>query len=411
MIYAIIFSLIVICQVVFMFWKKKSPTCADLPISSESLEDSPDSAMQSLQPKPSKRTVLLNKIKPLLLYNPKDRKIENFCFIAFGIILLYMSSLRDGIGYDWDNYLNIFNAYRMWEMSLLEGFRLLNIEPGFAFLNMIIPNFHLLIFVIAIFSVSTKLWAISKYSEAKYISLLMYFAGIFIAYDMGIIRQAISISMLLIGLGYIRDRKLIKFLLVIIAGSLFHISTLIFIPLYFINYRRFSRITIYIVTAVALVLYFVDITQILVFVLNLFPIDFITQRLENYLDYETPLILSLAKRIVVLVVFVEFYERFKINDKMSRIFLNSYILSVVLMAVFSSIPHLGARGVMGLYFLQIFIFAKIFAVSDKRLIKLGLLAVIVALSIDTMSSIIIEGNATNQPYTPFRSYIGTLFGW
>ena len=409
MLYAIIFSLIVACQVVFMFWKKKSPTCAELPVPS-GVHESPDSTTSSEPTVSSKRAVFFNKIKPLLLYNPKDSKIENFCFIAFGLILLYMAALRDGIGYDWNNYLTVFHAFRIWEITVWESLRLFNIEPGFVLLNIFIPRFRILIFVIAVFSVSTKLWAINKYSEAKYISLLMYFAGIFLAYDMGIIRQAISISMLLIGLQYIRDRKLIKFLLIVALGTLFHITTLVFIPLYFINYRRFSRLTIYIVTAVSLVLYFVDLTYGLVFVLNLLPLDFITQRLDNYLDYDVNLIMSLAKRIVVLVIFVEFYERFKINDKMSRIFLNSYILSVVLMAVFSSIPHLGARGIMGLYFLQIFIFAKIFAVSDKKYLKLGLLAIIVALSIETMSSIIIEGNATNQPYTPFRSYIGVLLG-
>jgi hypothetical protein len=61
---------------------------------------------------------------------------------------------------------------------------------------------------------------------------------------------------------------------------------------------------------------------------------------------------------------------------------------------------------MTLYFLQIFIFAKIFTVSKKLYLKFGLLALIIALSIDTMMAIITEGNMTAQPYTPYRSLIG-----
>ena len=382
MIYAIVFILIVICQVFFLFWKKKSSSTEVLPVS---------------------------RIKSLLLYNPNESKLENICFIAFGLILLYMAAFRDWIGYDWNNYLRIFHAFHRWEeQTFFDRLFFVEIEVGFALLNIIIPRFRILIFVIAIFSVPTKLWAINKYSEARFISLLMYFAGVFLAYDMGIIRQAISISLLLIGLQFVRDRHFFRFLLMILLGSLFHITTIIFIPLYFIHYIKFSRVKIYVVTALVLALYFVDLSRLLVLFLNLLPLDFITQRLEYYLDYETSLLMSLAKRVVVLIIFVEFYERYNIKDKMSRIFLNSYILSILIMAVFSSIPTLGARGVMGLYFLQVFIFAKIFAVSDKLYLKLGLFVIIIAFSIDTMTSIITEGNATYQPYTPFRSFIGTL---
>jgi hypothetical protein len=276
----------------------------------------------------------------------------------------------------------------------------------------------MMIFIIAVFSVLTKLWIINKYSEAKFISLLMYFAGIFIAYDMGIIRQGISISIFLISLQFIREQKLIKFLITVLIGAMFHFTSLIYILLYFINFRHFSRFKIYIAVAISMVFYFIDLTRIALFLLELMPFDGITERFLEYIEYDGGLLLSLAKRIFVLVVFVEFYERFKINDKMSRIFLNSYTLSVILMALFSTIPTLGARGVIGLYFLQIFIFAKIFAVSNKLWLKLGVFALVIVFSAETMYSIIREAEITsmienigNRPYIPYRSLIQFWLGW
>ena len=462
MIYAIVFAVIVICQIVFMFWKTKSDISYDIPVSSDDMiipKTSPESAGTLKKSFLSKiispirsffnklvssiisfvlklissilsflykykvtssilsflnkdlSSIVRNPVKPRntrFLINRNDSKIDNICFIAIGLVLLIMAATRDATGYDWLNYHYFFDRLHLLEKrySFVERLFLLYIEPGFSLLNMIMPSFIMLLIVVAVFSVPTKLWIINKYSEAKYISLLMYFAGIFLAYDMGIMRQGIAISIALMGLPFIKEKKLFKFLLIIFAGMMFHIATIFFVPLYFLNYRKYSRKTIYIVTLIALIFYFIDLSRIIVFFVYLINNEFFIDRLSEYIEYGNTLIMSLVKRIIVLIIFVEFYEYFKINDKMSRIFLNGYVLSIAMMAVFSSVPIVSGRGAMTLYFLQIFIFAKIFAVSNKLYLKFGLFALIIALSIDTMTGIITEGNMTAQPYTPYRSLIG-----
>jgi hypothetical protein len=375
MIYIIIFVSIVICGVGFTFFRR-----------------------ESIFPE--------YEINTKFLWNFNDSRIDNLCFIAISIVLFIMAATRDFTGYDWLNYHYFYDVLQRQEMPFFEALFHLYVEPGFSLLNIIIPDFYLLLLFVAIITVPVRLWAINKYSEAKYVSLLMYFTSIFLAYDMGIMRQAISISALFIGLQYIRDRKLLKFLLVILAGSFFHLSTLVFIPLYFVNFRNFSRKIIYIATGIALVFYFIDLSQVLAFFINLIHNEFITERLDEYLRYNNDLLLSLVKRIVILIFFVEFYKRYKVVDKMSLIFLNGYVLSVIFMAFLSSIPIFGERGAIGLYFLQIFIFAKLFAASPKWYMKVGVLAIVIALSLDTGISIIREGNMTHQIYTPYRSLIG-----
>ena len=191
MLYIIIFIFILVCHVVFSSWRETAPT-------------------------------LVKARRTKFLWNYNHSKIDNLCFLAICITLFIMASTRDYTGYDWLNYHFTFDYVKSREVPFFTRLFFYYLEPGFSLLNIISPNFFVLLFIVAAIGVPTKLWAINKYSEAKYITLLMYLCGLFLAYDMGIMRQSVSISMLFIGLQYIRDKKFLKFMICVIIGTLFH---------------------------------------------------------------------------------------------------------------------------------------------------------------------------------------------
>lgn len=335
-----------------------------------------------------------------ILTNYKYRIFENIYFWIIGFCIFFIAAFRDGIGYDFYSYENIYYAIRNSSNALKN----IDVELGYFLINKVSPNFTILIFIIALLGVMIKLFVINKYSDDKILSLIMYFSGVFIMFDMGVIRQGISITLGLISIKYILNKSPMKFFITIIIGSFFHISILVFIPLYFIGYKNYSRKTIYLTLFFILLLSFLDLNKLILEVANLLPFDIIKSKLSYYASIDTGNItLSLIKRISFMVFFVEFYKRKGINDKKSLLFLNSYFLSIIIMGIFFSIDILGGRGSMGLYMFQIFIFAIIEKNIKGNLCKFIILSLVVMLSVASMMGPIKHGATVGQPYLPYKS--------
>ena len=343
----------------------------------------------------------------LSMFKFNGKKIyENLFYFILSSYIFFIAALRDGIGYDFYAYKALYHKISTSQRGIQDLANRLNIELGHIILNEISSNFEFLIFIVAILGVAVKLWFIKKESSEKFLSLLLYFSGVFLTFDMGVMRQGISISFFLISLKYVEERRLPQFIIIIGIGTLFHLSSLIFIPIYFIEGKKFSRLEIYTLTAIAFFTSMFDLSNLTVKVLSLLPFSIISSKISYYSTFDTgDISISLIKRIIVLIIFVEFYERKKIKDLKSLRYLNGYFLSVLLMGFFSSIDIIGGRGSTGLYFLQIFVFSTIFSKSRKIYTKLVIFILVIMLSGYSMKSLIKYGNAVGQKYTPYRSIL------
>lgn len=335
-----------------------------------------------------------------ILTNHKYKYLSNMYLIAIGSILFLIAAFRDGIGYDFENYRKIFNLITIDKVPQGSS----NVEWGFYLLNILSSSFSIVIFISALIAIPMKIKLICEYSEDGLLSLIMYYTSVFIMFDMGVIRQGIAIMFMLFSVKYIINRDFKKFLIVILCGSLFHITILVTIPLYFLSYIDFDRKVIYGASFIALVFSVFKVTTIVFKILAKLPLGTIAYKLNYYLNSnQSNLTMSLIKRIIFLVIFVEFFKRKKIKDKKSLIFLNGYFLSILIMGIFSSVDIIGGRGSMGLYFMQVFLFAIMMKRTEKKPLKLAIFAVVILLSINTMMGPINHGNSSNQPYTPYKS--------
>lgn len=335
-----------------------------------------------------------------ILTNHKYKYLSSMYLIAIGSILFLLAAFRDGIGYDFENYRKIFNLITIDKVPQSSS----NVEWGFYILNIISYSFSIVIFISALIAIPMKIKLILEYSEDGLLSLIMYYTSVFIMFDMGVIRQGIAIMFILLSVKYIINRDFKKFLVVILCGSLFHITILLTIPLYFLNYIDFDRKVIYGASFVALIFSMFKVTTIIFKILAKLPLGTIAYKLNYYLNSnQSNLTMSLIKRIIFLVIFVEFFKRKNIKDKKALTFLNGYFLSILIMGLFSSVDIIGGRGSMGLYFMQVFLFAIMMKRINRKPLKLALFGIVIALSINTMMGPINHGNSSNQPYTPYKS--------
>lgn len=168
-----------------------------------------------------------------------------YCFII-SIILIIVSGLRHlSVGNDTWNYVNIF--YRYNQMSINELFQNhFGIEFGYVILNKFIGSLSLghqwlLLFTAVVFTLSVSKF-IYDYSNDVVLSYLVLFSFSFFQFSMTGVRQTLAISIVIFGIKYALDKKLIKFSLVVLLASTFHQSALVAFFIYLATYFKMSKL-------------------------------------------------------------------------------------------------------------------------------------------------------------------------
>lgn len=182
-----------------------------------------------------------------LLYKYKsDKNTKRYCgIIALQWILI--SGLRHiSIGADTEEYANAFERVKSTSWSrifsniwdyLFNGLEIK--DPGYPLFEKIFQIFCgdyqvFLIFIATIFTVIMAVW-IYKNSAMPEFSFILYSVLFYAFYAVTGHRQTIATALIVFwGYKYIKERKLIKFLILAFIAFLLHKSSLVFIPFYFI---------------------------------------------------------------------------------------------------------------------------------------------------------------------------------
>jgi hypothetical protein len=184
--------------------------------------------------------------KSNLTGHTRTKKI--YCVIL-GFILFLIAALRStSVGNDSGQYARHF--YNVQQLDFFGIIEVYQKDVGYYLLNKIltfISSDHQILFACigALFAYSISRF-IFKYSKDPMISFVMLIPMMYFAFSLTGLRQVVAISILLISIDYIIERRLVKFSLIVILASLFHQSALLFFPAYFINKRITNkRIIIY----------------------------------------------------------------------------------------------------------------------------------------------------------------------
>lgn len=111
---------------------------------------------------------------------------------------------------------------------------------------------HFLFFITAIVFISCVCIFIYNNSSDMYLSFMLYMTLGFFAFSLSGIRQTIAIGICLLSFESIKQRKPFKFLLIVLIAATFHTTAIIFIPAYFIAYRKVDTKSL-IITAIIFV--------------------------------------------------------------------------------------------------------------------------------------------------------------
>lgn len=250
-------------------------------------------------------------------------KNKYFLFISF-IILYFVLIVREPVS-DMVGYLNEFD--RITQLDFSEIFSV-NWEILYVLLNKIIgivtSDERVFIAITSLIGLIGPYYFIKNYSNNYLISIILFIILGLFSYHFFVLRQTIAISIILLSVKYIKERKLIKFLLLIAIATLFHTSSCIFVIAYFICNCKITNKYIMLITVIL----------IGCFVLKEYLVTFVYQLgYTEYLDYASNsdgyqrVLLFVIILIITTILYVNLNNKnMKDNNKENSIISISYNL-------------------------------------------------------------------------------------
>lgn len=182
--------------------------------------------------------LILGLAYPLCIRRPSAKKNILYVSIVF-IYMFMMSAFRYGIGNDYFHYRSYFYGMTDGNMPVKDVMNGYGLELGYVLLMKLVAlaggeYIHLNIMT-ALLTLVPAAYVICRYSKMPWISSWLYLTITFFYNSMNFTRQTIAATIIFLGYRYFTEKKHLAVLLFIIAGSLFHSSVLIMIPIYLIS--------------------------------------------------------------------------------------------------------------------------------------------------------------------------------
>lgn len=283
-----------------------------------------------------------------------SRKYNRLILFALFCFLFVFAGFRD-IYVDRDYSTYVRNVQKLLgeniEYTKIEN--ILFVEPAYFFIPYFSSifwgsNYYLGMFAIFAF---LGVWAKLKsfyLSNSTFLSVLLYVSGYFFLHEMTQIRTGVAAGIVLLGFRYIYERRFFLYLLHIVAACTFHYSSILFIPIYFLNTKTLNKTIWYSIIAITMMLVITRVDAVHI--------------LENYFGFidkvkvyliatkekasAAPKYIISKEWLISLMLTIAFLYKSEILKEKNKYFillLKVNIISILSLVLFSSIPVFANR--------------------------------------------------------------------
>lgn len=263
-----------------------------------------------------------------------------FVFICCLLVTISFFGLRGFVFTDWINY---FYHYNLIPTDLSTFFKFIgnpknSSEIGFSFFQFLCKqisgNYFFLQFCSSLLD-TIILCLFFKDLNPKNLLLCIFciapFKGLEI--EINLLRNSKAIFLFLYSLRYIyREKSLKKYLLINLLGCTFHLSAILYLPLYFILDKKHSRLLYFIIFLVPVLIMSLKISfsySVFTLLCNYIPAGNLLLKMTKYLEngLETPTVFSpiSLERIITFILIILYYPKL-IKNKTNIIFINIFVL-------------------------------------------------------------------------------------
>lgn len=283
---------------------------------------------------------------------PSSRGAIRWCCLSLYLLFI---GLRGYVGSDWYSYRPLFEDIPTLFSGRLGSYLTDSFqEPGFTVfasaLKTVWNNYHFMIFVSACLDMAMLHLFLRRYADRTYALAFLVFAVMGGITLLDLLRNGRSIFLFLLSLPYLSRRRPGPYFALNGLGMLFHVSSIVYLPLYWVLHRRLS--VRWLIAAF--------VAGNAVFLLR---IEFIRPLIEwgaqqlggryaqlqtayllnEFFDTRTPLSIGYLERIVTALLIMAFYRRLQARRAENALFLNAYTLYFFFFFCCSEIAAIGTR--------------------------------------------------------------------
>lgn len=272
------------------------------------------------------------------------RSKDNICIIIF-IILLIFIGFRGFIYTDFVSYYPFYDdlfplEYLVWNIQQFENF-----EIGFVVYSTIIKtvssDYHFWILVNTIIDLIVLLIFFKRYSPSVALSFFVFFAFSGLIIEFNLYRNSKSIILFLLSIKYIKEKRIIPYIILNLIGVSFHVSSLIYIPMYYILNRNIPK---YIIFSIAIILNIVFIFKLSIVenIINIasniqdIPLLRTLSKFSLHAEYAKSLGISVSylERNFTFILFSLLYSKLIKLNSYNVIFINCFYIYYIFMLMF-----------------------------------------------------------------------------
>lgn len=250
----------------------------------------------------------------------KNRKRElTFLLIVF-VILGVTSAIRysTGIDYSYTYAPGYEQVLQNPDISLFGH----HYEPGYMLLQKIVAffssNYQMIFVVTSLLIIGLFCICYAKYSSNVYLSVMLFLLLSEYYCTMNFIRQSIAGIIALFALEFLKKKKFLPYLMIILVASTFHKSALILIPFFFINLIPLNKWVLAVYSAVTALIYF-NTDKIMGLVTQYWYKGYHMESVHVQSTFEWPF--ALAMFVQFLIIFLG-SARLRKKDKSNYVYVN-----------------------------------------------------------------------------------------
>lgn len=271
--------------------------------------------------------------------------------IAF-LLLLFFLGLRGHIYSDFINYYTFYEEVPNILKLTLRHIEDYGWEPGFVIYSSIIktfmPNYFGWVFINTLIDLLVFRYVFKNYTRSQILPFIFFLAFNGLLIEFNLYRNIKAIDLFLLSLPYLEKRKIFPYMLLNVLGISFHLSSVIYIPLYFILNKEIPKYLKWggIIVANVIFIFQISIISDLVNSLSVFQAMQFMDKLTGYVENsEAAQVFSLGyfERTFSIVTFTLLYSKLVKQRTSNIIFYNCFWLYYVLFLCFYEVQVLVDR--------------------------------------------------------------------
>lgn len=282
----------------------------------------------------------------------EDEKTKKKLNIGAVALFFFFFAFRGYLYTDWLSYTEYLNRVGWDELAHWDPMNSKSFEPGFALLTLICKsifnNYFFLVFVCV--TIDTILFVrFLKYRKVDNLALafmlFITFEGLVIMFNL--LRNAISMFILMNALQYIEKRKMLKYFSLCFLALMFHMSAIIFFPLYFFLHKKLNK-WVFLGISVFCVLFFLSKISIVTSLVKVLGMEgMFGGKIDSYTEYITSAraisVTGLLENFGIVAFVFMYYDEITEKFESHVVIINSLLLFLVMYFVFAEFKTLSSR--------------------------------------------------------------------